>query len=94
MPDLPEDAWIELSPDWVCEVLSPSTAQTDRSIKLPVYAERGVRHCWLVDPGVKTLDAYELMSGRWTLLVTLSENDSVRLPPFDAIAFSLEALWP
>jgi len=43
---------------------------------------------------VKTLEAYVLTAGKWTLLATLKENDSVRLPPFDAIAFPLDALWP
>ena len=94
LPELPDDAWIRLSPDWVCEVLSPSTAQMDRSIKLPVYAEHGVPHCWLIDPAVKTLEAYELTNGKWTLLATLKEDDSVQLPPFDVIAFPLDALWP
>ncbi|WP_321162839.1 Uma2 family endonuclease [Methylohalobius crimeensis] len=38
MPTLPETAWFELAPDWVCEVLSPATARTDRVIKMPIYA--------------------------------------------------------
>ena len=94
LPELPEDAWIALAPDWVCEVLSASTAQTDRSIKLPLYAAEGVSHCWLIDPVLKTLEAYELTNRKWTLLATLKEDDSVRLPPFDAVAFPLDALWP
>ena len=94
LPELPDDAWIALSPDWVCEVLSPSTAQTDRSIKLPLYATEGVPYCWLIDPALKTLEAYELTNRKWTLLATLKEDDSVRLPPFDAVAFPLDALWP
>lgn len=94
LPELPEDVWITLSPDWVCEVLSPPTAQTDRSIKLPLYAAEGVSHCWLIDPALKTLEAYELTNRKWTLLATLKEDDSVRLPPFDAVAFPLDALWP
>jgi len=39
LPVLPNDAWLALAPDWVCEVLSPATAQLDRSVKLPLYAE-------------------------------------------------------
>lgn len=93
MPELPETAWFELAPDWVCEVLSPSTAQTDRSLKLPIYAEHGVGHIWLVDPELRTLEVYERKDGKWLLLATLKENDDVRLPPFDAIAFSLALLW-
>lgn len=93
MPALPDTAWFALAPDWVCEVLSPATAQTDRSIKLPLYAEQGVGHCWLVDPLLRTLEAYALSDGRWLLLATLKEAEPVRLPPFDAIEFSLAALW-
>ena len=93
MPALPETAWFELAPDWVCEVLSPSTAQTDRSLKLPLYAEHGVGHIWLVDPELRTLEAYRLEHGNWLLLATLKEDDQVSLPPFDATAFSLGLLW-
>ena len=93
MPQLPETAWFELAPDWICEVLSPSTAQTDRSLKLPLYAQHAVRHTWIVDPELRTLEAYELSAGKWLLLTTLKEDDPVRLPPFDAITFSLDLLW-
>ena len=93
MPDLPESAWFELAPDWVCEILSPSTAQTDRSIKMPLYAEHGVGHLWMVDPLLKTLEAYELRDGRWSLLTTLKDDDGVRLAPFAAVEFSLADLW-
>jgi Uma2 family endonuclease len=93
MPELPETAWFELTPDWVCEVLSPSTAQTDRGIKMPLYAERKIRHLWLLDPLIKTLEAYELREGHWSLMAVLKEDDRVRLAPFDAIEFSLSDLW-
>src|SRR5262245_54965673 len=39
LPEVPETAAIELAPDWVCEVLSPSTEQIDRAEKMPVYAQ-------------------------------------------------------
>lgn len=93
MPTLPDTAWFALAPDWVCEVLSPATAQTDRSLKLPIYAEQGVGHCWLVDPLLRTLEAFALSNGKWLLLATLKEDEPVRLPPFDAIEFPLAALW-
>ena len=46
----PTTAFIETPPDWLCEVLSPSTQKLDRTDKLAVYAEFGVGHCWYVDP--------------------------------------------
>jgi Uma2 family endonuclease len=93
LPAFPDTAWFELAPDWVCEILSPATAQIDRSVKMPLYAEHGVGHLWLIDPTLRTLEAYELNGGRWSLITTLKEGDPVSQPPFDAIEFSLSVLW-
>jgi len=94
MPALPETAWFELAPDWACEILSPSTARTDRALKMPAYAREGVPHLWLVDPDARTLEVYQLQhDGHWLLLTTLKDDDPVSQPPFDAIAFPLASLW-
>ena len=94
MLELPETAWFELAPDWVCEILSPSTARTDRAMKMPIYAREGVPHLWLVDPDARTLEVYKLQQdGHWLLLDTLKENDTVQQQPFEAVAFSLANLW-
>jgi len=93
MPRLPETAWFDLAPDWLCEILSPSTARVDRAEKLPIYARWGVAHVWLVDPDLRTLEVYASQEGRWVLLTTLKDDDPVAQPPFDAISFSLDSLW-
>ena len=93
MPKLPETAWFELAPDWVCEVLSPSTARIDRAEKMPLYASYGVEFIWLIDPDLKTLEAYKNVNGQWVLLTTLDNDKDVSVEPFDAITFSLSALW-
>ncbi len=93
MPRLPQTAWFDLAPDWLCEILSPGTARVDRAEKLPIYARWGVAHVWLVDPDLRTLEAYENQAGRWVLLATLKDDDTVSLAPFDAIGFSLGGLW-
>jgi Uma2 family endonuclease len=93
MPELPDTAWFEIVPEWTCEILSPSTAQKDRMIKMPLYAELGVEHFWLVDPDFKTLEVHQLENQRWSLMAGLKEDDQVRAVPFDAIAFSLGGLW-
>ncbi len=93
MPILPDTAWFEQEPDWICEILSPSTARRDRVIKMPLYAQWGVKHIWLVDPDVRVLEAFELVGGRWTLLKSLQKEDEVKVPPFDAVPFGLGVLW-
>lgn len=93
MPEVPQVAAFDLAPDWVCEVLSPSTEAMDRADKLPIYAEHGVRHAWLVDPLTKTLEVFRLESGRWMLLATFRDDALVRAEPFDVIELELAALW-
>lgn len=93
MPKLPETAWFELAPDWICEVLSPGTARIDRVEKMPIYAEYGVRHAWLVDPDIRTLEAFENQDGRWLLLKAFENDNAVSIAPFDAITFNLATLW-
>lgn len=93
MPELPEDHRFEVVPDWVCEILSPATAKTDRVRKLPLYAEQGVAHVWLVDPIARTLEAFALSDRRWLLIAALQDEDTVCVPPFDAVSFSLADLW-
>ncbi len=85
--------WIPVAPDWVCEVLSPSTFRNDKVRKMPIYAHHGVGHIWLIDPVAMTMDAFKLESGRWSLLASFSENDKVRVEPFREIEISLGDLW-
>ncbi|RYZ61564.1 MAG: Uma2 family endonuclease, partial [Proteobacteria bacterium] len=56
---------IPLSPDWVCEVLSPSTETFDRGVKATWYASVGVAHLWFVDPEARTLEVHENDGGAW-----------------------------
>jgi hypothetical protein len=93
MPRLPDTAHFALAPDWVCEVLSPSTAQFDRAKKLRVYADHGVALAWLVDPIARTLEVLRLEHGRWTLLDTHAGMVTVRAEPFEAIELELGGLW-
>ena len=93
MPDVPDVPHFELAPDWICEVLSPSTARVDRVLKLPVYAGAAVLHVWLVDPTAQTLEVFRLEAGRWVLVFTEVGASRVRAEPFDAVEFDLGALW-
>jgi Uma2 family endonuclease len=94
MPELPVDKpYFELSPDWVCEVLSPSTASLDRGDKLKVYGAFAVRHVWFVDPEARTLEILEHDPKGYRVIEVFSGDTKVRAIPFDAIELELGALW-
>jgi Uma2 family endonuclease len=93
MPAVPDTAYFSVAPDWVCEVVSPSTASLDRVKKLRIYANAGVRHAWLVDPLARTLEILHLDSGHWTIQATHAGDEVVRADPFAEIDLDLRALW-
>jgi Uma2 family endonuclease len=93
LPHLPDAPFFEIAPDWVCEIVSPSTEAFDRGTKLPVYARHGVRHAWLVDPLDQTLEAYENDAGVWRPRGTFRGEARVRVAPFNAVEIELAALW-
>ena len=80
VPDSLRGAAWEVAPDWVCEVLSPSTARFDRVVKLPTYAQYGIARAWVVDPVLQTREVFRLVEGQWTLTSTHphSPNASTR----------------
>lgn len=94
MPRFPRVPYFTQAPDWVCEVLSPSTRGRDIGPKRAIYREHGVGWLWLVDPDAGSLEAFMLRDGAWVEIGTLTGGDEVKMPPFDAISFPLAALWP
>jgi len=93
MPAPPDAAYVTLAPDWVCEVLSPSTRKLDLEGKRPVYAREGAAHLWLVDPVAGTLDAFVLQGGAWAPAGSARDGGPVSFPPFEAVTFPLDTLW-
>lgn len=95
MPVLPRLAYFTVAPDWICEVLSPSTEKLDRIDKMLVYAREGVKHVWLVHPLRQTIEAFALTPEKLWLSIGLhAGNVRVRIPPFEAIELDLGPLWP
>lgn len=93
MPRLPQTAYFPLAPDWICEVISPSTALLDRAKKLRIYAREEVRHAWIVDPVARTFEVLRLEGASWVIAATHAGQDVVRADPFDAIDLELPLLW-
>lgn len=83
----------DVAPDWICEVLSPSTFRFDRGPKLLEYARHGVKHAWLVEPVACTIEIFTLRDGRWSY-DGLHAGDAVMCAaPFDALEIPLGRLW-
>jgi Uma2 family endonuclease len=92
-PESEEHNWISVVPDWVCEILSPGSARIDKTEKMPLYAQHGISHLWLIDPLANTLDVFRLETGRWMVLGLFAEDDKVRTEPFPEIEIELAELW-
>ena len=94
----PPDAdpmYMTVAPDWVCEVVSPSTERWDRSRKMQVYLTEGVRWLWFVNPILETLEAYRRQGtpAAWMTIGVWSGQDAGAIEPFDALPIELTRLW-
>jgi Uma2 family endonuclease len=94
MPILPPTSYINLAPDWVSEILSPSTEGLDRSAKRRLYATYGVKHLCYLQPVARYLEVLELRNDAYTHIDTFNDAEAFRAPPFEAVAFRLAELWP
>ena len=93
MPLITDDAAIDLAPDWICEVLSPRTEARDRGDKARSYAREGVKHCWLCNPRLRTLELWRLDHGMWVVEEVFHGEGELRAEPFDAVPLLLAELW-
>jgi len=93
VPVLPNVAFSTVAPDWLCEVVSPTTGALDRGRKMRIYARERVAHLWLVDPLARTLEVYRLEDGRWVVVSTHGGTGAVRAEPFDAVELHLARWW-
>ena len=93
MPVFPNTPAFTQAPDWVCEVISPSTGRIDRGRKMRIYAREGVPHLWFVEPLQEMLEIYRLEAGRWVVLGTHAGDDAVRAEPFEAVELEPRRWW-
>lgn len=88
-----EAAFFDVRPDWVCEILSPSTQVLDRTRKMDTYGSEGVAYLWFVDPAAQLLEAYQQSPDGWLRLGTWSEDAKPNVAPFDKLDLELGLLW-
>jgi Uma2 family endonuclease len=84
---------IEVVPDWICEVLSPSTAARDKVTKRALYAKHGVPHYWIVDTDARTVEAFQLEGTKWVVAGSYDASATARIPPFEAVEIPVGRLF-
>lgn len=85
---------IDVVPDWVCEILSPSNPAHDRVTKKREYARFGVPFYWIIDPHARTLEAHALRDGVWVDAGTFDDTGVGRIAPFEAVELEVGLLFP
>jgi len=81
------------APDLVVEVLSPSTAQTDRHTKRQLYARYGVANYWHLDPDRWEFVAEALEAGIYRQVAVGRESQTIIAPPFPDLEIPLAQVW-
>jgi hypothetical protein len=93
LSEVGDDLHFNISPDWVCEVLSPHSARTNSMQKLPVYLREHVRYVWIVDPFTQSLVVFRHTGSQWLLVADNGGDNVVRAEPFEAIEVNLGRAW-
>jgi Uma2 family endonuclease len=88
------DAPIRDAPDLAVEILSPSTAEIDRGMKMQIFARYGVREYWIIDPLEKRLEIYTLASGGYELAQAAMGVFPIRSPLLPELDAPVESLFP
>lgn len=92
-PSFPVERPVAVRPDWVCEILSPSNARTDRVEKLRTYHRCEIPHYWLIDPEEQTLTVLRYSPSGYVVAMTASADEVVKAEPFAAMEFPLGNLF-
>lgn len=93
LPRLPDLSPIDVTPDWVCEVLSPSNAKVDLWDKQGLYHEAGIQHYWIVDPMTESLRVLRWAEAGYDTVLDARGDATVRAEPFDEVEIHLPDLF-
>lgn len=80
------------APDWIMEVLSPSSAARDQVTKLAAYEKAGVREYWLAHPTDRVLTIYRLENGAYGRAVVQEMAGETALSALPGVVVQWEAI--
>jgi Uma2 family endonuclease len=81
------------APDWVCEIISPSTVRIDREVKLTDYAANGIPEYWIADPDKKLVEIYRLREHGAYELEIKTDTGILRCAAIGGMEFPIEAIF-
>ena len=81
------------SSDLVVEILSPSTAERDRTFKLSLYARHGVKEYWLVEPAARTIEVLLLGEDSFETVATYGEGDTLVSPTLQGFRIDVDEVF-
>ena len=76
------------APDWIIEIVSPSSKPMDYYTKLALYREAGVREYWIVDPLRQMIVVYDMEHGDSPVIHSFNDSIPVRIYPGFSIDFN------
>ncbi len=82
------------APDLVVEILSPATAERDRSVKLKLYGRHGVREYWLADPASRAIEVYTMGREGLEHWRTFPAGMQLASPLLPDLTFAVEEVFP
>lgn len=94
LPQPDDRGLVTVVPDWIAEVLSPSTAAIDLGAKRQGYERAKVPYYWLVDPSNNTITVLSLGRDGYLLKSTAGKGEKAQLPPFDGIDIDMDDIFP
>ncbi|MBM4366664.1 MAG: Uma2 family endonuclease [Deltaproteobacteria bacterium] len=93
VPENPRGFPVREIPDWVCEVLSTSTAHRDLGRKREVYHAAKVGHYWLVDPQARVLTVLRWAPDGYLVAQAAGQAEAIRAEPFEAVRLFVGVLF-
>lgn len=84
---------VDITPDWVCEIVSPGHISKDSVKILNLLMDNQVPYYWIIDPEEKSLTVYQFVKDAYKVLISIQEQSKVRLQPFPEIEFDLAYIF-
>ncbi len=93
VPLRPTGSPIDVRPDWVCEIVSPTKPARDLVAKKRTYHRVGVPHYWIVDPRDETLTVHRWSADGYIQVLLAQRGERVHAEPFDAVEIVVGTLF-